>query len=258
MLSRRVVGLHGLAGIPGLALQVTAARDRLRKATESVARELEALLADAVSGDQRARLAALPCCIALAQDDGAEPLERLALHAARARLPITRTILRSEPSHRAMSRHGRLTDWHESMALLGRAPVLAYHDEVDGWQAARPSPTQVIRLLRTRIPAIDKLLLEPDPERVKRLLTWEGLRPAEVIRIAARRPTTEAIVRVLCADLRWIAQRDVREALVLNPFVPTGIAMKLLPMVSTPRRLLSRAPVHPLLHEAADALNGGA
>ena len=254
MRSRPVVGLLGLPGISGFALQVTAARDRLREATLTVAQELETVLAGAASGDQRARGAALPCCVALAQDDGGEYLDELRSHAERAGLPITRAVLRSAAPHRAMSPRGRLTDWHASLALFVRAPRVVYHDDEGRRHAAQLTPSQAERMTRLCTPSMDKVLAEPDPARVKKLLSWEALRPGEVLRIASRRPTTAAIVRVLVANLRWAARRDIREALVLNPFTPTGIALKLLPTVSTPRQLLANAPLHPLIFAAAAAL----
>jgi hypothetical protein len=102
---------------------------------------------------------------------------------------------------------------------------------------------------------MEPLLLHPDPVVVRRLLRARSLRLREALIVASRRPTSPSIVREIVASLRWIGRIEVREALVANPFVSTGIALKLLATVSIPaQRGLARGAVHPTLVGVASLL----
>jgi hypothetical protein len=136
----------------------------------------------------------------------------------------------------------RLPDPHVSGSLLA-----SFLDGEHGGTTGRSY------LLRSHL--IEQLLLHPDAQVVRRLLATRGLLPRDAVIVAARRPTSTLIVREVLASIRWVGRLEVREALVSNPFVPTHIALKLLPTVSTSaRRGLARGGVHPVLQRVATSL----
>jgi hypothetical protein len=57
------------------------------------------------------------------------------------------------------------------------------------------------------------------------------LATSHVLRIASRRPTVPGIVLAIASHDRWIIIRQVREALAMNPFTPTAVAVVQLPIL---------------------------
>lgn len=88
------------------------------------------------------------------------------------------------------------------------------------------------------------------PDVLRRLLREPDLSPKEVLTIAARRPSSPAIVDELCAS-PWLDRIEVRSALALNPFTPTATALMLVPTCRSRLRQVLRANVHPRVHALA-------
>jgi hypothetical protein len=122
-------------------------------------------------------------------------------------------------------------------------------------RAALVSRSSLTRRLQTRwMLPLDRILAHPDPQVVRGLLRSPALRLPEALAIAARRPTSDALVDELTHSLRWMARVEVRQALVANPFVRPRVALLLLPTILAPaRRALGRGAVHPLVRAAAAA-----
>ena len=87
---------------------------------------------------------------------------------------------------------------------------------------------------------------------IGRLLDDPSTREGDVIAIAARRPTTPAIVRHLTSRPRWMQLPSVRAALVANPCTPTRVAL-LLAATCLPRLrgIAAAGNVHPRVRELA-------
>jgi hypothetical protein len=77
-----------------------------------------------------------------------------------------------------------------------------------------------------------RLLRDPDPTVIRLLLGNPRVTEADVLAIAARRPTTAEMQREIYASPRWIARYHVKRALVLNPFSPCDISTRLLALLS--------------------------
>jgi hypothetical protein len=90
------------------------------------------------------------------------------------------------------------------------------------------------------------------PDVVAALLAEREVPWLALLRVAARRPTSAALVEVLVGSDAAMARRELRRALVENPSVPTGVRLALLPgaQVATWRALAGRAP-HPVQRLAA-------
>jgi len=81
---------------------------------------------------------------------------------------------------------------------------------------------------------LDRLLRDPDPAVIRLLLGNPRLTEGNVITIASRRPTHADIQREVYAARRWIARYRIKRTLVLNPWTPTDLAIRLLPFLTEP------------------------
>lgn len=112
--------------------------------------------------------------------------------------------------------------------------------------AARITPSQEIH----------RVLHDPDPKVIASLLTNPQITEADVVRIAARQPTTgEAQLELLCSE-KWLKRYAIRRAVALNPCTPIDLSLRLLGFLrATDLRFVCTSPSLPLaLREAAQYL----
>jgi hypothetical protein len=100
---------------------------------------------------------------------------------------------------------------------------------------------------------LHQALLHPSPVMASRLLDQRWLTLRQALVIASRRPSSPAIAFAVARSERWMRYAALREALALNPFTPTGLALALLPTLRWPvqKHLRDAGDVHPLVAEAA-------
>jgi hypothetical protein len=103
---------------------------------------------------------------------------------------------------------------------------------------------------------LDRLVMDPDPKVIDVLLSNPSITQTEVLRIASRRPTTPSHLRTLVGHLRWLQRPEVRKAVLMNPYAPTGISLKLLPTLGIHelRRASFGSDLHPMVIESAEIL----
>lgn len=145
-----------------------------------------------------------------------------------------------------------LPEWpldYDSSDALG---VPAERDEAEGRGTWERMPLPALHVARQ----VKQLVMHPEPSVIRALLRDRSVGMKDVVRIAARRPTTPAIVDELLAHVGWMARPQVRTALVENPFTPTRTALLLLPTVRARLRSVATAGVHPRLHALAKLLSG--
>lgn len=82
---------------------------------------------------------------------------------------------------------------------------------------------------RTHPGTLEALLTEQDPQVVRNLLTNPRTTEEMVVKMAALRPTSEAVLETIASHERWLARYKVRKALVFNPYAPTRASHALLP-----------------------------
>lgn len=228
--------LAALASIPELELRAGAARDRLARADDAVIAELDTLVASIARGN--AEDGYLACALVLARD----PALAARLHA----LAISRgaswaaLVLADAPASRGLLLGARLPD-----ALAHAETVRVAPDSRMPWDHFR---------FRQRVQRY--VVAHPSPLVAQRLLASPTALLIDVVRVASRRPTTPELLRVVATSARWIARLEVRDALVKNPFAPTGVALLYLPTVrrTTWTELAGVSRVHPLVREASRAL----
>lgn len=76
---------------------------------------------------------------------------------------------------------------------------------------------------------LDRLVHDPHPMVVERLCRNPRIQEGHMLTIATRRPTTTELLETVARSTRWMRNRHVREALAQNPYIPTGLALRLLP-----------------------------
>lgn len=81
---------------------------------------------------------------------------------------------------------------------------------------------------------LDRLLRDPDESVLTILLANPRITEDDVVRLAARRPTTAGAQRSILRSERFIARYAVKRALVLNPYTPTDLAARLVVLLTRP------------------------
>ncbi len=102
---------------------------------------------------------------------------------------------------------------------------------------------------------LDRIVHDRDPRVIATLLDNPRAVEADVVKVAAMRPTKPEILRLIARHRRWATRYRVRLALVCNPYTPLPIATQLVPTMLQQdlRQLVSGIPVQPELREVAQA-----
>lgn len=215
--------LRAMHGLPEAALRQMVLGERLaRQRPDAAAALIERILAGALAGDTTSRSAAVALALwILGEPEGSVIVAQIRDAASAAGRLAVAAILGAGPGRCAIAARGRLAE----IGIAVEGPL--------GISFRRPwQPTRyLVRLHR--------LLQHHDPRMIRRLVASRWIRREHVVAIAARRPTTESIIRELCASPRWMLHAEVREALASNPFTPASVVLPLLPTLpwSALRRL---------------------
>ncbi len=99
---------------------------------------------------------------------------------------------------------------------------------------------------------LERLLLDPDPAVVRNLLRNPNLLERDVLKLAARRPVRDEVLREVHAS-RWGERYAIRLALVCNPYTPTDLVLKLLGFLLRHdlRMVANDGTLHPLVQAEA-------
>src|SRR5690554_1923748 len=100
---------------------------------------------------------------------------------------------------------------------------------------------------------LERLVMDPSPLVIGKLLSNPHTRQRDVLVVAARRPTTPELLWVVARHPAWYRRLDVREALARNPFGNTGMALKVLPTLPLKmlRQVAGSGELHDLVQESA-------
>jgi hypothetical protein len=78
---------------------------------------------------------------------------------------------------------------------------------------------------------IQRLLVDPDAQVIRVLLGNPHVTEGDVLDLASRRPARREVLRVVF-ESAWLARYAVKRALVLNPYTPGDLAVRLLPTLA--------------------------
>lgn len=93
--------------------------------------------------------------------------------------------------------------------------------------------TELARTTRDRN-LLDRLLRDRNPRVVANLLLNARLVEADAVLLAASRPATPAVLHEVMRSNRWFPRVAVKKALALNPYLPVGEAVAILPVLPGP------------------------
>ncbi len=168
--------------------------------------------------------------------------------------------------HRKGMRYAEMGDLYRAAYSAGYAPVrflllnapprlVAEPDEV------LPDPELVeVPLGRRKTMAksqerdlLLRLALDPEVSVVQILLQNPRLVEADVIRLAARRPSTTAVLEIVARHPRWSHRYDVQRAIAQNPYARTMVAVSMVPFLMRKhlREVANDARLHDGVREAA-------
>ncbi len=103
---------------------------------------------------------------------------------------------------------------------------------------------------------LERLLMDPDPLVIRKLLDNPQIRLEDIQVVATRRPSTPEILQEVIFHPRWFARFEAREAVVRNPYADTGLVLKLLPTlgIKSLRRIALAGDLHEVVQESASRL----
>ncbi len=90
---------------------------------------------------------------------------------------------------------------------------------------------------------MQRLLVDPHPDVVRRILRHPRLTEEDVVRLAAKRPGHAPALAELARSMKWSHRPRVRMALVMNPSTPPEIAARIAGLLLRPELdLVARSP----------------
>lgn len=231
--------MKALGRIPELAMRRAKFGETMRTLTpEEAVWWLDQLVRGALWGrspEIDGMLAASSWLIRLRLDDEYDLLQGMYIAAHESNRASILSMLRDFPPHQALAKTARLPDVKLPIpreVTLGEKRMLA----------AGQNRQILDRLIHDNSPlVIEKLMLNPI------------LQVSDVLSIASRRPTLPSLlIQVVLSD-HWFVDLRVREALVQNPYTPTGISLRLLPTLHATllRKLRFVGDLHPEIAEKA-------
>jgi hypothetical protein len=112
-----------------------------------------------------------------------------------------------------MTRHNVLSDGRGRALTLGERKALARRPDRDTMQ---------------------RLVADPHPDVIHRLLCNPRVLEGDVVRMAARRPGRSDVLAEIARSTRWVHRPRVRMALILNPATPPEIALRIAGLLLRP------------------------
>jgi len=100
---------------------------------------------------------------------------------------------------------------------------------------------------------LDRLMRDPAAPVIRILLGNPRLTERDVVTIAARRPQLPEIQHEIARARRWVSRYSVKLALVLNPYTPTDLAVRLLGLLQAPelRQVATEGALSEIVRAAA-------
>jgi hypothetical protein len=101
-----------------------------------------------------------------------------------------------------------------------------------------------------------RIARDQDHRVIGNLLNNSKLTESDVIRIAATRPTSPRVIEEIFNHPRWIARHSVKKAIVLNPYSPLSISLRLITYMRLQElaEICASGELGPRLHDEARRL----
>jgi hypothetical protein len=198
--------------------------------SSTFAEELEPFLLRAAEGHRDGREVAIALTSWVAHTlatHGRSPLIEVAEIATQRGLALTSLAAKESRARKALARRGRLAEvgvarWQSIVPFRRREP----NQSAEDWRAQNLWFDQRFRQRFGWMGApgyLERRRAHHEPDFIGRLLDHGGCRIADAVVIAARRPTTLAMVLAIATRDRWFSEPRVQEALIANPFTPPAL-----------------------------------
>lgn len=103
---------------------------------------------------------------------------------------------------------------------------------------------------------IERLMIDLDPSVIQKLLANPRVAEQDVMRICTRRPNVPEALTEVALNGRWFVRERIRYALLSNPYSPTSLSLKCLPLMRRPdlARIAKAGDLHPAINQTARRL----
>jgi hypothetical protein len=190
---------------------------------------VELLATRAAAGDARVRMAIIALASAIVERRRAgdvATLTAIAVAAEEAGHAMARSLFSDDAAPRRLCKNARLPE--VGLNREGYFPTRMPTERHDWYESDTAGFQRIASIgyayLGNDLRLLETMLLHPDEAFIARLLRTRWIRQRDVLRVAARRPSTAAIAMAVAANDRWFCDPRVRAALAANPFTPSWLA----------------------------------
>ncbi len=152
----------------------------------------------------------------------------------------------------------REMEYYEIGALLFDSPSHPgghhhYQPFLDGGLKETPLGMRKALARRPDFKLIQRIARDQDYRVIRVLLDNPRLTETDVIRIASTRPTSVKVIEEVYNHRRWITRHRIKRVIILNPYSPLGLSLRLLTFMAFEDLLeiVERPDLHPLLLKEA-------
>jgi len=100
---------------------------------------------------------------------------------------------------------------------------------------------------------LTRMFSDTNPQVIRTLLKNPSLIESDLLKLASKRPAAADVQREVFLSRKWSARYAVKKALILNPYTPTEIGVKIVHtlMVQDLRLVVESRDLHPWIRETA-------
>ncbi len=118
--------------------------------------------------------------------------------------------------------------FEELVRLLSRpGSSRVFNDAGESSSDEIPSGVRIAMAKSGNRDQLTRMFADTNPQVIRTLLQNPVLTESDVLKLAARRPAVAAVQREVFNSRKWSARYAVKKALILNPYTPTEIGMKI-------------------------------
>ncbi len=150
--------------------------------------------------------------------------------------------------------YARQSGFEELVKILSRpGPSRACDDTHETGQDEIPSGVRVAMARSGTRQQLGPMLSDTNPLVIRALLKNPALTESDILKLSSRRPVAADVQREVFHSRKWSTRYSVKKALVLNPYTPTDIGMKIVHMLMAQdvRTVAESRDLHPWLRETA-------
>jgi len=148
----------------------------------------------------------------------------------------------------------RQSGFEELLRILSRpGPGRACDEKQENGQDEIPSGVRVAMARSGNRQQLGRMLADTNPLVIRTLLKNPALTESDVLKLSSRRPAAADVQREVFHSQKWSTRYSVKKSLVLNPYTPTDIGMKIVHMlmIQDLRCIAESRDLHPWLRETA-------